>query len=41
MTKDQAYELGLYVFEPPPEYHGNWTRADWIKYAQFTVDTTD
>ena len=37
MTKEQAYDAGLYKFSPPPVCTIRWTKADWMKAVTYTV----
>lgn len=41
LTADEAYDLGLYVFEVPPVCTARWTRSDWMKVIKFTVEVRD
>lgn len=32
MTKSEAYDKGLYKFNPPPICCAYWTKEDWIAH---------
>ena len=34
-----AYNAGLYSFNPPPVYSGNWSAQAWMNWVQFNDET--
>jgi len=36
-TREQAYDDGDYVFNPPPVSHASWDREAWMNYVTYTV----
>ena len=36
-TKDEAFDAGEYVFNPPPSCHLDWDREIWMEYVTYTV----
>ena len=41
MTRDEAYDAGLYAFSPPPVCTAHWSRRDWMRAVTFTVEVDD
>ena len=36
-TRDEAFDAGEYVFNPPPSCHLDWDREIWMEYVTYTV----